>query len=330
MLTKEVVMPRQARLDVPGLVYHVMSRGIEGRDIFLGNKDREQFLERLSEITACKGGPTLYAWALMSNHFHLLVRSGDTHLSTAMQKLMTGYAVNFNKKHKRIGHLFQNRYKSIAVEEDSYFLELVRYIHLNPLRAGVVKSCAELEKYRYTGHAVILGKREYPIQHVDEVLAQFSDSRSSALQEYRSFVVAGMDQGPREDLRGGGLVRSAGGLTAVLARHFEERESYDDRILGSGDFVDFVLEAKRKTFDASVVSVDSILEEVSASTGVAAAIILGQSRERVVSKARMAFFVRAHDEIGISAAELGRMTGRTHTAVLHLLDKARRKKDEEP
>lgn len=322
-------MPRQARLDIPGLVYHVMSRGIEGRDIFLGNKDKEQFLERLSEITTGQGGPSLYAWALMSNHFHLLLRSGATHLSTIMQRLMTGYAVNFNKKHNRVGHLFQNRYKSIAVEEDSYFLELVRYIHLNPIRARVVRNCAELERYRYTGHSVILGRRAYPVQDVDEVLGRFSDLRSSALKEYRSFVEGGMEQGTREDLRGGGLVRSAGGMTAVMTRHFEDREAADERILGSGDFVDWLLEAKEGTAGTSIVSVESILQEVSASTGIATAIILGQSRERVVSKARMAFFVRAHDEAGISAAELGRMTGRTHVAVLHLLDKARKKRAED-
>jgi len=322
-------MPRQARLDIPGLVYHVMSRGIEGTDIFLGNKDKDQFLEKLSEAAASKGGPALYAWTLMSNHFHLLVRPGATHLSTIMQRLMTGYAVNFNKKYERVGHLFQNRYKSIVVEEDSYFLELVRYIHLNPIRAGMVKSMTGLAQYRYTGHSVILGKRDYPVQDVDEVLGRFSDRRPSALQEYRSFVEAGIDQGAREDLRGGGLVRSAGGIAAVMARGIEEREAADERILGSGDFVDSVLEAKEKAAGSSIVSVNSILEEISASTGIAVAVILGQSRERTVSRARMAFFARAHEEAGVTAAELGRMTGRTHVAVVHLLDKARRKKDEE-
>ena len=102
-------MPRQARLDIPGLVHHVMARGIEGRDIFLNNQDREGFLKRFAEIISEKGGPSLYAWVLMSNHFHLLIRPAETHLSTIMQRLMTGYAVNFNKRHQRMGHLFQNR-----------------------------------------------------------------------------------------------------------------------------------------------------------------------------------------------------------------------------
>lgn len=116
-------MPRQARLDVPGLLHHVMARGIEGREIFRLNKERDEFLERLAEMASEKGGPTVYAWALMSNHFHLLVRPAEMHLATLMQRLMTAHALHFNKRHKRTGHLFQNRYKSIVVEEDAYFLE---------------------------------------------------------------------------------------------------------------------------------------------------------------------------------------------------------------
>jgi putative transposase len=123
-------MPRQPRLDIPGLLHHVMARGIEGRDIFRLNKERDEFLARLAEMSSEKGGPTVYAWALMSNHFHLLIRPAEMHLSTLMQRLMTAHALHFNKRHQRTGHLFQNRYKSIVVEEDAYFLELVRYIHL--------------------------------------------------------------------------------------------------------------------------------------------------------------------------------------------------------
>jgi putative transposase len=100
-------MPRQARLDIPGLVYHVMARGIEGREIFCSDKDRDSFLHRLAEIVSDTGGPTVYAWTLIPNHFHLLIRPNQMRLSTVMQRLMTGYALNFNKAHKRIGHLFQ-------------------------------------------------------------------------------------------------------------------------------------------------------------------------------------------------------------------------------
>ena len=154
-------MPRQARLDAPGLLQHVMARGIERRKIFKDDHDRENFLMRLALIleetqTQC------YAWALIPNHFHLLLRTGLTPLSKVMRRLMTGYAVSFNKRHKRSGHLFQNRYKSVVCEEDPYLLELIRYIHLNPLRAGLVKDLKGLDRYPWTGHSAILGKRKNP------------------------------------------------------------------------------------------------------------------------------------------------------------------------
>ncbi|MDI6687999.1 MAG: transposase [Desulfobacterales bacterium] len=155
-------MPRQARLDATGVLQHVMARGIERRKIFWDDKDRASFLERLAVIleqtqTQC------YAWALIPNHFHILLRTGTTPLSTVMRRLMTGYAVTFNIRHRRSGHLFQNRYKSIVCEEDPYLLELIRYIHLNPLRAKLVEDLNALDKYPWTGHSAILGRRKNPL-----------------------------------------------------------------------------------------------------------------------------------------------------------------------
>jgi len=155
-------MPRQARLDAPGALQHVMARGIERRKIFLDDKDRTSFLERLALIleetqTQC------YAWALIPNHFHILLRIGTTPLSTVMRRLMTGYAVTFNIRHRRSGHLFQNRYKSVVCQEDTYLLELTRYIHLNPLRARLVEDLKSLDKYKWAGHSAILGRRKNPL-----------------------------------------------------------------------------------------------------------------------------------------------------------------------
>ena len=155
-------MPRQRRLDAPGLLQHVMARGIERRKLFRDDKDRNSFLDRLADIleatqTQC------YAWALIPNHFHLLLRTGPTPLSKVMRRLMTGYAVTFNKRHKRSGHLFQNRYKSVICEEDPYLLELIRYIHLNPLRARLVRDLKELDRYPWAGHSTILGRRKNPL-----------------------------------------------------------------------------------------------------------------------------------------------------------------------
>ena len=130
-------MPRNARLDIPGVLQHIMARGIEKREIYRDRRDRQAFLERLSEIII-EGQAKLYAWALMPNHFHLLLRPQVASMVDMMRRLMTGYSVWHNKRHKRNGHLFQNRYKSIVVEEEPYFLELVRYIHLNPVRGNLI------------------------------------------------------------------------------------------------------------------------------------------------------------------------------------------------
>jgi len=102
----------------------------------------------------------VYAWSIMPNHFHILCKTKKRPLSFSMRKLLTGYAVNFNKRHRRHGHLFQNRYKSIVCQEDAYLAELVRYIHLNLLRGGVVKDLRELRDYPWSGHFALMGKKE--------------------------------------------------------------------------------------------------------------------------------------------------------------------------
>ncbi|HEX9879675.1 MAG TPA: transposase [Candidatus Binatia bacterium] len=131
-------MPRGPRLDAPGVLHHVMARGIARQVIFRDNRDRDDLVTRLRAL-ASSGAFHVYAWALLPNHFHLLVRTAQRPLAKSMRSLLTGYAGSFNRRYRRSGHLFQNRYKSIVCEEEPYFLELVRYIHLNPLRVGVVR-----------------------------------------------------------------------------------------------------------------------------------------------------------------------------------------------
>ena len=148
-------MPRKSRIDAPGALHHIIARGIDRKEIFKDDKDRNNFLERLGDILA-ETQTSCFAWALIPNHFHLLLKTGASPISMVMRRLLTGYAVSFNSRHGRYGHLFQNRYKSIVCQEDPYLLELVRYIHLNPLRAGLVNDLRSLDTYRYSGHAVIL------------------------------------------------------------------------------------------------------------------------------------------------------------------------------
>ena len=162
-------MPRLARLDAPGVLHHLMIRGIERRKIFRNDKDRQDFLDRLSTLMP-KTETSCYAWAFLPNHAHFLFRTGTIPLCTLMRRLLTGYAVSFNRRHKRHGQLFQNRYKSIVCQEEVYLRELVRYIHLNPIRAGIVRTLTELNKYPYSGHSVLMGRKKRPWQDVDYVL----------------------------------------------------------------------------------------------------------------------------------------------------------------
>ena len=234
-------MPRKARIDAPGALQHIIFRGIEKKPIFRDDCDRDRFIERLGRLllmttTSC------YAWALMPNHVHLLLRTGLMPLATVMRRLLTGYAQHFNRRHKRCGHLFQNRYKSILCEEEPYFLELLRYIHLNPLRAGIVIEIDQLKTYQYSGHATLMGTVSYEWQDTDYVLNYFGKRRSAACREYQKFVADGIHQGSRPDLVGGGFLRSIGGWTAL--KECQRRGDYikgDERILGGNDFVTQVL-----------------------------------------------------------------------------------------
>ena len=138
-------MPILARLDATDVLHHIMIKGIERRKIFRNNKDLDDLLERLSVLLP-ETNTFCYAWALVSNHAHFLFRSGDTGIATLMRRLLTGYVIGFNRRHKRHGQLFQNRYKSIVCQEDTYFLELIRYIHLKPGVFSVIGALENLGK----------------------------------------------------------------------------------------------------------------------------------------------------------------------------------------
>jgi REP element-mobilizing transposase RayT len=223
-------MPRSGRIDAPGALRHIICRGIERRKIFWEDSDREDFIKRLETIlgateTAC------YAWALLPDHFHLLLRTGNTPVAQLMRQLLSGYAGRFNRLHRRIGHLFQNRYKSILCQEEPYRLELVRYIHLNPLRTKQVGSFKRLDWYRCSGHSAVMGNRPNDWQAADAVLRFFGKSASSARRQYRRFVEQGIALGRRPERSGGGLIRSLGGWAAVKSmRRARESVKSDERI----------------------------------------------------------------------------------------------------
>lgn len=306
-------MPRLARIDFPGLLHHIIARGINRQAIFVDKKDYTDFLERI-EISQEKSPNQIFAWALMPNHFHLLVRSGAKGIVPFMRRLMTGYAGAFNSLHERTGHLFQNRYKSIVCDEQSYLLELVRYIHLNPLRAGLVKTLEELEDFPYTGHGILLGKRKATWQATEEVLGHFSNQTSVARKKYLEFIEAGVGQGRREDLIGGGLGRSLGGAPGQVPHEFQKtHQLYDSRVLGSGDFVESVLKSVEKSEEVrrSVIrqnlSLNEIGKRVAGEYSIDLEWLYLRNRSQRVSEAKALLTFLATEYLGKTNAEMSRV-----------------------
>ena len=314
-------MPRQARLDAPGTLHHVIVRGIGKRSIVDDRKDRGNFVSRMGEI-ASDTGTEIYAWALMTNHAHILLRSGTFGLSRYMRRLLTGYAISYNLRHHRHGHLFQNRYKSIVCEEETYFLELVRYIHLNPLRAGLVKSLAGLDRYKWSGHSVLMGRYKNDWQDRDYVLRRFGKRVKAARGAYRKYVLEGVEQGRRSDLVGGGLVRSLGGWSEVKAiRRSGVRELADDRILGSGEFVErMIKEAEeniriRFTANDKDEKIGQVIELICKEEDVNIKELRAGGRRRPVTTARRRIAQSLVGEDGITLAEAARQLGVSTAAI---------------
>ena len=315
-------MPRQARIDVPGHLYHVIARGIERGKIFVDDDDYIDFLSRL-EKKLDKTGSKCYAFSLLPNHFHLLVLRGHRPLAELMRRLMTGYAVRFNLKHKRAGHLFQNRYKAILCEIDSYFLELVAYIHLNPLRAGVVKDLDELRRYRWCGHSVVMGQRESDFLAKEEILRQFGNEVKGARRKYESYITERVNKFKPGDLSGGGLIRSIGRLSTEIGfRGKEDEEMFDERVLGRGDFVASVLQEaeKRLQFKGTL---EEVMKQVVKDTGIEAEAIFNTSRVRAVVRARALYCYLAKERCGTSGTQLMKQLRLTSGAISHLISQGR-------
>lgn len=152
-------MARGPRVDGSGFVHHLTLRGVARCDVFLDDADREEMLRRL-EALARELGFFCLAWALMSNHIHLVIQAADIPLRRLMARLATGYAMYFNRRHGRVGHLFQNRYWSQPVENEEALEAIVAYVNQNPLKAGLVGSLAELARYRWSGYGSQIGARE--------------------------------------------------------------------------------------------------------------------------------------------------------------------------
>ncbi len=199
-------MARPLRIEFPGAIYHVTSRGNARRKIFLNDEDRNAYLSTLAWVVE-RFGWLCHAYCLMDNHLHLLIETPDANLSRGMRQLNGVYTQGFNRRHRKVGHLFQGRFKAILVERDSYLLELARYVVLNPVRAKMVKTP---EPYAWSSYRPTLGIDPIPAGlNIAWLLDQFAKTKPVARKRYSAFVRAGIgEQFPWQELKGQVLLGS--------------------------------------------------------------------------------------------------------------------------
>ena len=288
-------MARRPRLFAPGLLYHVIVRGNQRQKTFLNNQDCQAYLERLGRYRR-KYNYSIYAYCLMPNHVHLLVESSDQSLAKFMQGLQQSYSQYFNVRHRKVGHVFQGRYKAIICERDEYLLELIRYIHLNPVRARIVR---KPERYRYSGHRVYLGGKPTEVLDPIKVLRLLGGKGA-----YRRFVLGGLGEGHKE----------------------EYYEVEDQRFLGAKGFGDKIQEKQGKGQEPLVRrSIGSVVNEMAQELEVRLQSLRSPDRGWAVSKARtmIAYVLTRHlgYKLGEVAAYLGRDMATVGTLVSRLSER---------
>ena len=288
-------MPRGPRIDFPGAVHHVYARGIEKRSIFLDDSDRIFFLEKVG-ANLPRWGIRCHAWALMPNHFHLLLQSNEGQLPSFMRCLLTVYSKYFNSKHNRVGHFFQNRYNSPIVGKDAYFREVVRYIHLNPFRSGIVLSVGELVDYLWTGHRKIV-KGGYPDwQDTEMVREEFGGGSAGPgwMQAYLEYL-----EGP---------------VTSNPANLNSDTASPD---AGTDDFK---LDPRNNSYEEFLY----ILRRNSIQRGVSVEDVLGGIRRFEVVDVRRVVLKECSEKMDVTLSLLSRWLGmKENTAAYHLKSSSR-------
>ncbi len=254
-------MARKPRVHFPGALYHVISRGNQRQDIFYDDKDWTVCLSYLSKYKV-KYAIELYAYALMKNHIHLLLEVGEIPLSRFMQSFLFGYTRYFNRRYDKVGHLFQGRYRAILCDKDAYLLELVRYIHLNPVRAKIVR---DPERYIWTSHLSYLGKGSRGLTDTEFVLGQFGENSSVRRRKYREYLLEGLESGHQE-------------------KYYEVK---DQRFLGEERFINQI-ENKKRDGERVVydIPMEVIVGEVSRACGISTERLYSMSYERKGAQGR--------------------------------------------
>jgi REP element-mobilizing transposase RayT len=283
---------------------------MESRDIFRSSVDKLDFLTRFG-VNLERSEAQCLAWALMSNHYHFLVQVGQKPLAKLMAPVLGGFASSYNRRKNRCGYVFQNRYKSILVDGDSYLIELIRYIHLNPVAAGLVEGVSELRRYSWTGHAGMLNKHKQEWHSTNAALSHFGKTSGRARAAYIEFLRAGEISCRITDLSGGGLIRSHGGWESVAQLRKEHIACIgDERILGSSDFVESALrhdslpEQKISRLSRAGWDIEKLAQWTCRYTGINPEQLASKARGGKLSQAKSILCYLGARELGMTMREI--------------------------
>ena len=293
-------MARKPRIHFPGAVYHVILRGNAGHPVFSGDIDRFRFFFLLQEGTE-RFGYRVHAFCLMDNHIHLVLQVGDQSLSKGMHNLSFRFTRWMNYRRGRNGHLFQGRYKANLVDADNYLLELVRYVHLNPVRAGMVSSPAD---YRWGSHNAYLGNELFPWLCTEFVLSQFHSEANAARKAYSAFVLAERGNNDSEE---------------------QKLKGADIGILGDDYFVEQVLASQAKGYRKKI-PVEKLQEMVLGEYACSMEELGSRSQKRSLARARATMGWLAVQSGAASLTEVGKWFARdvvTMSAAVRRLDEKR-------
>ena len=274
-------MARKPRVEFDGAFYHVIVRGNQRQRTFQDDRDRAAYLQRIEHYRQ-RYGFRLYAYVLMSNHVHLLLETKGVALSKIMQGIQASYTQSYNRRHRKVGHLFQGRYKAILCDRNAYLLELVRYIHLNP---GRLREPEDPWRYRWSSHGAYLGKASPVKLDTQEILSQFGSRLDAARRAYQGFMEDGMTQGHEE----------------------KYYQTLDQRFLGDERFVNEVAErseAKEVEIKGKKVGFARLLQAVCTMHRVESKVLLkaGRQRQWVALRAQLVYLAR--EWCGLTAKEL--------------------------
>ena len=292
-------MARKPRVHYPAALYHVILRGNGGQEIFFGQEDRFRFYLLLQEGIE-RYGHQVHAFCLMTNHVHLAIQVGEVGLPRIIQNLAFRYTRWVNWRRNRTGHLFQGRYKAVLIDADSYLLELARYIHLNPVRSGMVR---RPEDYPWSGHRAYLGLETIPWLTTDWVLSMFSNRRDRAQRVYRRFVEEGGEEGHQGEYGKGSEI--------------------DSRILGDMVFIDKVLGQSQERLKRPI-AVDEIVSRVCKEFSLREEMLSGSGKDRKLSKVRAIAAWLVLDSGNLTLSELSKRVNRdssTLSTAAKLLEK---------